>query len=425
MSTIISAFNSLTLSPALTALFLRPSDVPGNQPAGAKRAPLPRLAFALVGIWLVWEFVGPWIEYGLAERFAPDLPWIWPVSLTAAACLGGAVIGWLISRPLNYLLSIFFGAFNRGFSKATTGYVRLVGGLLRVSVVVLLVYGGLLGLTYFRFIGTSKGFIPAQDMGYLMVNVQLPDSASMERTDEVMRRIETIARNTPGVWHATGISGQSFVLNAAGSNFGSLFVNLRPYPERRDPSLSSDAIANKLRQDFGKEIQDAMIAVFGPPPVRGVGRAGGFTIMIEDRGDLGSRELQKQTENIVNLGNQPDKVQTPWLVGPDGQPKIAGMFSVFRSTVPQVRIEPDTGACMVRGVSMADFANTLQVYTGSLYVNDFNLFGRTWQVITQAEAKFRDMPESLPQLRVRNAARLHGAAGLAGGPAAHYRDLSC
>src|SRR5205823_12529809 len=172
----------------------------------------------------------------------------------------------------------------------TSAYVRAVGGLLRVGLVVLFLYGGLLGLTYFRFISTPKGFIPAQDMGYLMVNVQLPDSASMERTDKVMRQVEEIAldleiNGKKGIRHVTGIIGQSFVLNAAGSNFGSLFINLKPYPERRDPATSSDAIANHLRAEFGK-VKDAMVAVFGPPPVRGVGRAGGFAIMIEDRGDL-------------------------------------------------------------------------------------------------------------------------------------------
>src|SRR5204863_9155413 len=133
---------------------------------------------------------------------------------------------------------------------------------------------------------TPRGFIPSQDMGYLMVNVQLPDSASSERATRVMRQIEQIARETPGVRHVTGITGQSFVLNAAGSNFGSMFINLKNYPERRDPSLASDVIAQSLRDQFAAEIPDAMVAVFGPAPVRGVGRAGGFAVMIEDRGDL-------------------------------------------------------------------------------------------------------------------------------------------
>ena len=316
-------------------------------------------------------------------------------------------MGWLVSAPLNRVLSVFFGGFNRSFRRATSGYVRLVGGFLRVSVVILVIYGGLLALTYFRFLNTPKGFIPAQDMGYLMVNVQLPDSASMERTDKVMRQIEGIATGMPGIWHVTTISGSSFVLNANGSNFGSVFINLKPYPERRTPDLSSDAIANKLRMACNEQIKDAMVAVFGPPPVRGVGRAGGFTIMIEDRGRLRPCKLADNTDNLVRLGNQPDKEQTPGLRGATTW-QVATWSGLF-SRIPvqhgagNPRIQPDDArACMIRGVSMLDFANTLQVYTGSLYVNDFNLFGRTWQVIVQAEANFRDRAESISQLQVRN-----------------------
>ncbi len=406
VSTIISTFNSLTLSPALTALFLRPGAPKGvrarENDKETKAPPLPRLAFALAGVWLAWEYLGPWLNgaftlpFELFDSLSPSL------LVTLSSCILGGLVGWLVSRPMNRFLGACFDLFNQAFGAATSGYVRLVGGLLRISIVVLFIYGGLLALTYFRFTSTPKGFIPSQDMGYLMVNVQLPDAASMERTDKVMEQIETIAKNTPGVWHATGIVGQSFVLNAAGSNFGSLFVNLKPYPERRDPDLFSDAIANKLRKAFGEQIQGAQIAVFGPPPVRGVGRAGGFTIMIEDRGDSSLKELQDQTENLAKIGNQPDKAQTPWMVGPEGNAKLLGLFSVFRATVPHLRIEPNTSATMIRGVSMGEFANTLQVYTGSLYINDFNLFGRTWQVITQAESSFRDHPEALAQLRVRN-----------------------
>jgi multidrug efflux pump len=225
-------------------------------------------------------------------------------------------------------------------------------------------------------------------MGYLLINVQLPDSASTERTEEVMRQLEQISLATPGVRHVSGISGQSFVLSAAGSNFGSMFINLNDYAERRDPDLSGEAIANKLRQAFAREVHGALVAVFGPPPVRGVGRAGGFALMVEDRGDAGPIALQAQTENLIRKANQ--------------LPGLVVMPSVFRANVPQIHLHPNPGACMMRGVSLKDFADTLSVYEGSLYVNDFNRFGRTWQVIVQAEAGFRDQPEDLPQLRVRN-----------------------
>jgi multidrug efflux pump len=380
-STIISAFNSLTLSPALTALLLRSRDK-------ETAPPLPTFIFPVIGGWLGWEVLAPWAMKKAPDavlgylRGAPD--WTVP-TVIALACAAAA---WALSRPLNHLLRIFFQAFNAGFVRVTGGYVRLVGGLLRVAIVVLVVYGGLLLLTYREFTMTPQGFIPSQDMGYLMVTVQLPDSTSAERTDHVMRQIEQIGREVPGVLHVAGMGGQSFVLGAAGSNFGSCFINLKPYEDRRDPSLSSDAIAQKLRDLFDKEIVDATVGVFGPPPVRGVGRAGGFALMIEDRGDFGPIELQRQTDNLIEKAR--------------AEPRLLAMFTVFRANVPQYHINPDPGACSIRGVTLQDFADTLSIYEGSLYVNDFNLFGRTWQVIVQAEAGFRSKPENVPQLRTRN-----------------------
>jgi multidrug efflux pump len=382
VSTILSAFNSLTLSPALTALLLKPRDK-------ATTPPLPRLAFPVLGGWAAWKYLTPHLLVGLEKqdflsRFGTTGDWLVP----ALAAVLGAGAGWVISTHLNYWLGIAFRTFNAGFVRVTHGYVRLVGGLLRVSAIVLLIYGGLLGLTYLDFVSAPRGFIPSQDMGYLMVNVQLPDSASAERTDQVMRQIEEIAHQIPGIKHVAGIGGQSFVLSAAGSNFGSLFLNLGDYADRRDPDLSSDAIINKLRQQFALQIPEAMIMVFGPSPVRGVGRAGGFALMVEDRGDFGPVMLQEQTENLTRKGME--------------QPGQLIMFSVFRANVPQLHIVPNPGACMMRGVPMREFANTLSIYEGSLYVNDFNLFGRTWQVIVQADPRYRDRPEVISQLEARN-----------------------
>jgi multidrug efflux pump len=218
-----------------------------------------------------------------------------------------------------------------------------------------------------------------------MVNVQLPDAASAERTERVMRRLQQIALEDPGIRHATYINGMSFVLSAQGSNFGSMFLNLKDYADRRTPELSSDAIANRMRQRFG-EIPSAVVGVFGPPPVRGVGRAGGFALMLEDRGDVGPQGLQQQAEALIGRAM--------------GQPGILGLFTVFRANVPQLRVEPDLRELMAKGVRPRDFADTLQVFEGSLYVNDFNRFGRTWQVIVQAEPESRDQPEDLVRLQV-------------------------
>jgi multidrug efflux pump len=375
VSTMISTFNSLSLSPALTALLLRPREK-------HLEPPLPWLAFPLLGGYLGLEHVAPMIEsrFPLAQR----APWACLVASSVVCVLAFL----LVSKPLNALLGAFFQRFNAAFTRATSSYVRLVRGLLRVSVVVLLVYGGLVGVTWWEFNRIPRGFIPAQDMGFLMVNVQLPDSASLDRTDAVMRKIEEIAGPIPGVRHVAGIGGQSFVLSAAGSNFGSLFIGLKPYAERRDADRSSDSILNKLRQRFAAEIPDAQVAVFGPPPVFGAGRAGGFAVMIEDRGDSGPVALQKHLDELVREGSQ-----TPGLLG---------LFAVFRANVPQLHVDPDPGACMMRGVNLSDFAETLSVYEGSIYCNDFNLIGRTWQVVVQAEPAFRSQPEDLPQLKVRN-----------------------
>jgi multidrug efflux pump len=400
VSTIISTFNSLTLSPALAAILLKPL------PKGTRREnPLPRLAFVILGGWLGWKYLAP----QLAPYLVPyiDVPGVnVPLDELVPGLIAGAagLLGWYVGQPLNWLLGLSFRAFNSGFRMATSGYVRLVGGMLRVSVLALLVYTGLLGLTYFRIMVTPRGFIPQQDMGYLFCNVQLPDSASMRRTDEVMRQIEQIGLSTPGVRHVSAISGQSFVLSAAGSNFGTLFINLKPYPERRTPALSAVAISQQLQMRANKEISGAMVQFFPPPPVRGVGRAGGFALMIEDRADLGPQKLQQEVDKLTRAGMFPDPEQTPWLMGgPDGKmSKLVMLFSVFRANVPQLRIVPDPRAVMMRGVSLQDFNDTLQVYTGSFYVNDFNLFGRTWQVIVQAESSYRDEVEDLARLTVRS-----------------------
>ena len=388
VSTLISAFNSLTLSPALTAVLLRPRDK-------TAAPPLPRLACPLLVGWAGWSFLGPYLAAhapqvlqalpnGLSARLIPLAPWLGPI--VGASC--GVALGWFLGGGLNQLLGWCFRAFNRGLHHATHGYTRIIGGLLRVSLIVLVLYGGLLGVTWWRFKVTPAGFIPSQDMGYLMINVQLPDAASTQRTQEVIDHMMAIARKVPGIRHVSGVVGQSLVANAYGSTFGTMFVNLQPYDQRRDPRLASPVIADDLRARFAKNILGANIMVFPPPPVRGVGRAGGFLMMVEDRGDLGPNELQHQTEEVVRQGNQ-----TKGLMG---------LASVFRANVPQYRVVPDLAQCMHRNVRPKDFTDTLSIYQGSLYVNDFNLFDRTWQVIVQADTAFRDRPEYIRSLKVRN-----------------------
>ncbi len=326
VSTIISAFNSLTLSPALAAVLLKPH--------GARR-------------------------------------------------------DWL-TKVLDVLAGGLFRLFNRGFEGATNLYTRSVGLLLRGSAVALLLYGGLLGLTWWGFTRMPAGFIPEQDKGYLLVNVQLPEGASVSRTESVIARLDKIARSMDGVGHTLGVSGMSILLQANAPNFGSMFVILKPFDQRRSPKLRDKAIAMQLRRICYQKFPEAMIGVFGAPPVDGLGTAGGFKLMIEDRRDLGLASLQRATDGMIERANR--------------QPGLAGVFTMFRSNTPQVYVDIDRNKAKTMGVALSDLFNTLSVYMGSLYVNNFNEFGRSWQVKLQADGAFRRTAAEVGELKVRNRA---------------------
>lgn len=324
ISTILSMFNSLTLSPALAALLLRPRS--------AKRDPV---------TWLV------------------DL-----------------LLGW------------FFRAFNWTFQRGTKGYVRLVGRLVRMPALILVLYGGLLVLTYWSYGQLPTGFIPLQDKGYLIASVQLPDAASALRTRDVIARIEKIALETPGVKNVNSVAGNSFVLSAYGSNFGSMFIILDTFEHRRTPDVSMQAILGKLTRRFAEEFPEAQVNVFPPPAVQGLGRAGGFKLMIEDRGAGGLLNLEQQTNNVIDQARK--------TAG------VVNLSTVYKANSPQYYVDIDRKACLQKGVELAEVFGTLQANLGSRYVNDFNRFGRTWQVKVQADAEFRDDVDDLRRLHVRN-----------------------
>jgi multidrug efflux pump subunit AcrB len=388
VSTVISAFNSLTLSPALTALLLRPLEEQTRRQGDKetkRQDPLPRLAFPLGGAWLAWQYFAPGVAEALSSIRPPSL--LVSLSPYLLVCLGMAA-GWMVSRPLNAILGMFFRAFNAGFGRAIGAYARVVGGLLRVSVLVLLVYGGLLALTYLGFDKAPKGFLPAQDKGYLLVNVQLPDSASVQRTGRVMHRIEEIALKTPGVKHTVAVAGQSFLLNANAPNFGAMYVMLDDFHQRLPHDHTGDAIAAHLQETVQKEIKDAVINVFGAPPLDGLGTAGGFKIVVEDRGDSGMESLQNVADDLVAAGSKTSGLQD--------------LFTSFRANTPWLYLNIDRTQAKTMAVSMSEVFNTLQVYFGSLYVNDFNRFGRTWQVNVQAAADFRKQIEDLRVLPIRS-----------------------
>jgi multidrug efflux pump subunit AcrB len=392
VSTVISAFNSLTLSPALSALLLK-RRVKGHFEA------LPWFAFVPLGAWLGHKIAHHYGSHLLDPLNLPvsasmlDTLRLWvPIVLggLAGLFLGlcELLLGLFVGRPINFLLGWSFRQFNRLFDLSTSAYTWMVSGLLRVSLIVLLVYGGLLALTWWGFTQTPTGFIPQQDKGYLLVNVQLPDAASVTRTREVVRQIEEIARKTEGVKHTVAISGQSILLGANASNFGALYLMLDEFDDRTRPELSSEAISAALQERLSQEIPQATVNIFGAPPVEGLGTAGGFKIIVQDTGDNGLDALQKTADEVV-AGAQKD-------------PNLQGVFSSFRAKTPWLELIIDRVQAKDRGVSIDDIRTTLESTIGPYYINDFNRFGRTWQVNVQARDKFRQTIDDIKQLKVRN-----------------------
>ncbi len=243
-------------------------------------------------------------------------------------------------------------------------------------------------MTWWSFENTPTGFIPAQDKGYLLVNVQLPDAASAGRTADVVRQIEKIALDTKGIRHTVAITGQSILLNANASNFGALYLMLDDFEERHQPELSSDAIAAALEARLRREVPRAVVNIFGAPPVEGLGTAGGFKIILQDTGDTGLPALQRTAEQIVAAG--------------DADHHLQGVFTSFRADTPWVELIIDRQQAKDRGVFIDDVRTTLEANLGSYYINDFNRFGRTWQVNVQARDTFRQSVEDIKQLRIRN-----------------------
>ncbi len=305
----------------------------------------------------------------------------------------------MLSRLLNLVLGWFFRIFNSMFDRLSAGYGGFVRRLLRFSLPVLLAYAGLLYATWYGFTKTPTGFVPSQDKGYLLVNVQLPDAASLERTQAVMKLVEKLAVGSgtgspgggiPGIEHVISISGMSIVQNANGSNYGSMFLILSDFDQRHEPGLSSTAIASQLQQAAFRSVQDAMISVFGPPAVDGLGSAGGFKVLIQDRASAGLNALQGAADGLAMAGLQ--------------EPRLAGMFSSFRAATPQMFVDIDRDKCKSMGIPLNEVFLTLQVCLGGYYTNDFNEFGRSWQVNLQADPQFRLTPDDVGRLQVRNSA---------------------
>jgi multidrug efflux pump len=324
ISTVISAVNSLTLSPALSALLLKGHHDPKDR----------------------------------------------------------------LTRVLDTALGWFFRGFNRAFVRASGNYSGTVTKVITGKVAVLAIYVLLVGVTVVLFKQVPGGFVPGQDKQYLVGFARLPDGASLDRTEEVIRKMGDIALTQPGVESSVQFPGLSISGFTNSSNAGIVFSTLKPFDERKGPALSGGAIAMDLNKKYAG-LQDAFIAMFPPPPVNGLGTIGGFKLQIEDRAGLGYEALNDATK--------------AFMAGLSKQPEIAGLFSSFQVNVPQIFADIDRTKALQLGVPVTEVFNTLQIYLGSYYVNDFNKFGRTYSVYVQADAPFRARADDIRQLKVRAA----------------------
>jgi len=323
ISTVISALCSLTLAPALSASLLRPHDAPKDA----------------------------------------------------------------LTRVMDKIFGRFFAWFNRFFNRASHSYETGVQGVLKRKSASILVYLVLAAAAGIMFKVVPSGFVPGQDKQYLVGFAQLPDAASLERTEQVIRKMSDIAKEIPGVDASVAFPGLSINGFTNAPNAGIVFTTLKPFHERTDPSQSGAAIAAEINKRMGA-VQDAFVMVFPPPPVNGLGTTGGFKMMIEDRNNAGYDELYK-TVQAIQMKAWQDK-------------RLAGVFSSFQINVPQLFADIDRAKAKQLGVPLQTIYQTLQINLGSLYVNDFNQFGRTYQVRVQADAPFRSQAEQIAQLKVRN-----------------------
>jgi len=323
ISTVISAFNSLTLSPALCAVLLKDHHAPKD--------------------WL--------------------------------------------SRVMEAALGWFFHPFNRVFAWAGNQYSLGVAQVLRKGAIALIVYGGLVLLTGWGFNKVPTGFVPTQDKQYLVAFAQLPEGASLDRTETVIRRMSDIGLKQPGVEAAVAFPGLSISGFSVAPNSGIVFFTLKPFEERNSASLSGPAIAAALNQKLGS-IKEAFVLAVAPPAVMGLGTIGGFKLYVEDRADLGYDALYQNLQGVIGKGYQ--------------TPELGGVFSMFTVNVPQLDADIDRVKAKTQGVPLQNLFETLQIYLGSLYVNDFNRFGRTFEVVAQADAPFRATAEDITRLKTRN-----------------------
>jgi hydrophobe/amphiphile efflux-1 (HAE1) family protein len=354
------------------------------------------IAFGLSAVFIPTAFLAGitgqfFRQFALTIAVSTMLSALVSLTLTPALCAillepHGAQRDWF-GRAWNAALGWFFRLFNRSFDAASKRYSASVDWLVRRAFIALLVYGALIALTVYGFRRVPAGFIPDQDKGYLITAFQLPDGASLERTDEVMHQATDMIMDTPGVRYCVGFAGFSGATRANSPNAGAVFVGTDPVEERLEKGLSAQVVLDTLQQKLNS-IPDAQIFVIPPPPVQGLGTAGGFKFVVQDRAARGEKALQEATDELIARTYQ--------------TPELFGVFTTFRASTPQLFADVDRVKANMMNVPLSNIFEALQVNLGSAYVNDFNSFGRTFQVRAQAEGSYRTNEESIQLLKTRN-----------------------
>ena len=347
--------------------------------------PIIAIALVLVAVFVPLAFISG-LSGQFYRQFALTIAISTVISAINSLTLSPALAALLLKKHSGEK-NAFFRLFNRYFGAMSHGYSRSVGGVLSRKALMMGVYVVLLAATGLLFRAVPDGFVPQQDKQYLIGFAQLPDGATLDRTEDVMRRMGEIMMKQPGVENAVGFPGLSINGFTNSSNSGIVFAALKNFEERKSPQLSGGAIAGSLNKQFAG-IQDAFIVIFPPPPVPGLGQTGGFKLYLEDRASLGYEALDQAAKAFMMKAYQ--------------APELTGMFTTYQVNVPQLYADIDRTRARQLNVPVTEIFDTMQVYLGSLYVNDFNKFGRTYSVRVQADAPYRSRAEDVGLLKVRS-----------------------
>ncbi len=351
--------------------------------------PVIATSLVLFAVFIPVAFMGG-ITGRLYQQFAITIAVSVAVSSVCALTLSPALASMLLKPKgdSRSLLDPFYRWFNRVFERATDIYVAIAGVVIKRSAIGLLCIAALVVGIVWLGAAIPAGFVPEEDQGYILVNVQLPDAASLQRSDAVARKIERIMSETEGVDSYTTIVGYSMLSSSATTNNTFLFVSLKEWGERPDPAQFAKGIVQTLNRRFAREIPDAVAFAFGPPAIPGLGTGSGFSMMLQDRAGQSPQYLEQQAWNFIGAAQE--------------RPEIASALTTYSSKVPQLFAETDRDSALKRGVSIDDLNTTLGANFGGAYVNDFNRFGRLYKVYIQAEPEYRSSPEQLSQFKVRN-----------------------